>query len=116
MPPKWKVIYFTSKSGDNPVSGFLDSLPGKQQAKILKIFEYIRNHGFQAIAPPIRKLSGTPMWEIRVLGRDNIRVIYIVPRKQTVFALHGFVKKTPKTPRRKIQTALERYREWYLTN
>ena len=108
----WKVIYFTSLAGVNPVSDFIDSLSQKQQVKILRIFMYIREYGLQSIIPHIKKVSGTPLWEIRILGKDNIRVLYVVHTQQEVLVLHGFIKKKQKTPQKELDIALKRYEAW----
>ncbi|MBI5614428.1 type II toxin-antitoxin system RelE/ParE family toxin [Candidatus Gottesmanbacteria bacterium] len=68
-----QVYYYRSPSGEIPIEKFLDSLQDKQQAKILRIFQYIKEYGLSAILPHTKKLSGTPLWEIRILGKDNIR-------------------------------------------
>lgn len=106
------VYYFVSPSGDNPVSDFLDSLSEQQQAKVLRLFHYIKLYGLSAVLPHVKKLSGTPLWEIRILGKDNIRIVYAVPLQSTVLVLHGFIKKTQKTPTKELQTALTRLAQW----
>jgi phage-related protein len=63
----------------------------------------------QSVLPHIKKLRGTPLWEIRILGQDNLRVIYVVPYLDTVLVLHGFIKKTQKTPKKDLEVALSRY-------
>lgn len=107
-----KVIYYTTLNGKSPIDEFLDSLSQKQQAKILRIFNYIKEYGLLSILPHVKKLSGTPLWEIRILGQDNIRVIYIVPHFDIVLILHGFFKKTQKTPKKEIDISLRRYNEY----
>jgi phage-related protein len=112
MIPTWKVLYYTSESHDNPVQLFLDNLESREQSKILRILQYIREYGLISVLPHVKKLSGLSLWEIRVLGRDSIRVLYVVPTELTVLVLHGFRKKTQKTPKKEIRMALERYRDW----
>lgn len=108
----WKVVYFVSASGENPVSKFIDSCAKNQQVKILRILKHLEEYGIQAIIPHIKKLSGTPFWEIRVLGKDNIRIIYVVELEQMVVLLHGFFKKTKKTPQREIAICFKRFEEF----
>ena len=107
-----KIVYFTSLSGNNPIDRFLNSLSSKQQVKILRIFQSIREYGLSSVLPHIKKLTRTPLWEIRILGKDNIRVLYAVPYLNTVIVLHGFIKKTQKTPQEEIETALKRFIEY----
>lgn len=108
MDIKWQVIYFIDSQGNNPVSEFLDSLSDDQQSKVLRILHNIREYGLNSVIPHLKKLSGTPLWEIRILGRDNIRVIYVVPDRLKVLVLHGFIKKKQKTPPKEIEIALDR--------
>lgn len=106
------IYYYISPSGDNPVKNFLDSLSVKQQVKILRIFQYLKEYGLKAIIPHTRKLSGTLFWEIRILGKDNIRIIYFIPNKDSVLILHGFTKKDQKTPVKEIEICFKRYQSW----
>ena len=111
-PMKTKLIYYISSSGQNHVRKFIISLQKSQQAKIRRLLQLITEYGLSSILPHIKKLTGTPLWEIRILGKDNIRIIYVIPYKNTVLALHGFIKKTRKTPLKEINTALKRYQDW----
>lgn len=112
MLPKYTVYYYISPSGDNPIQQFLDSLSDKQQVKILRTFQHLKEYGLSAILSHTRKLTGTPLWEIRILGKDNIRILYIIPLINVVLVLHGFNKKSQKTPARELKTALARYELW----
>lgn len=107
-----KINYYLNSNGDNPFSEFLDSLENQQQTKILRLILQIEEYGLISILPHTKKLSGTPLWEIRILGKDNLRVIYITPVKNEILILHGFNKKTKKTPNKEIQTAINRYYDW----
>jgi len=111
-----KVIYYSSPNQDNPFAKFLDSLEPHQQAKILRLIFQIENYGLISIIPHTKKLTGIPLWEIRILGKDNLRIIYITPINNLVVILHGFIKKTQKTPTKEINIALKRYRDWIDNN
>ena len=107
---KYKVYYYTS--GDkSPIKDFLDSLQKTQKAKILRIFQYFQEYGIEAITSHTKKLSGTPLWEIRILGKDNIRIIYVLPDRSKLIVLHGFTKKTQRTTAKNMNIALQRYKE-----
>ena len=109
---QYTVYYYRTPAGDNPVSKFLDSLSARQQIKVLRMFQYLTEYGLVAILPHTKKLSGTPLWEMRILGKDNIRVVYIVLIQQKVLILHGFVKKSQKTSMKDLHIARNRYEEW----
>lgn len=112
MKDTWEVTFYTSESHDNPVAKFLEELENREHTKILRIIQYIREYGLQSVLPHVKKLTGSPLWEIRILGRDSIRVLYVVPHEYTVLLLHGFRKKTQKTPKKEIAIALHRYQNW----
>jgi phage-related protein len=112
MPHKCLVYYYLSATEDNPIKDFLDSLEVSQQVKLLRIIKYIQEFGLSAVLPHIKKLQGVPLWEIRTLGKDNLRILYVVPYKNTVLLLHGFSKKAQKTPAREIRIALIRFEDW----
>ncbi|MEK7164161.1 MAG: type II toxin-antitoxin system RelE/ParE family toxin [Patescibacteria group bacterium] len=112
MTTSWKVTYYTSKDGKNPVRDFLDECNKKQQSKLLRIISNINQYGLLSVVPHLKKLEGFPFWEIKILGRDNIRVIYTVMIGQEVLLLHGFFKKSQKTPLSEISISMKRYKEW----
>lgn len=107
---KGHVQYYLTSTGENPVKKFIESLSKQQKAKIFRILLAIEEYGLLAILPHTRKLSGTPLWEIRILGKDNIRILYVSVEQNNVLVLHGFIKKKQKTPQKEIDTALERYK------
>jgi len=108
-----KIIYYISNNGENHVKEFIDSLEEKQRIKIFHIFKLIIEYGINSIPQHLKKLSGTPLWEIRILGKDNIRIVYIIPQKETVLILHGFIKKNQKTNFKEINLALKRFYQYY---
>jgi phage-related protein len=105
-----RVVFYVSPSGRNPVSEFISSLTMKQQGKVERIFDLAESYGLTYIQPYIKKLSGFPLWEIRILGKDNIRVLYVGRNQESILILHGFVKKRQKTPLKEIKIALDRLR------
>jgi len=107
-----RVIYYTSLNHKNPIDDFLNSLNQKQQSKILRVFQSINDYGLSSALPHVKKLTGTPLWEIRILGKDNIRILYILPSKQVVLVLHGFIKKTQKTSGKEIKIAIKRFNDY----
>ncbi len=107
-----KVIYYTSTEGQNPPRRFIESLSERQQRKIIRLLTSIQEYGLIAAIPHIKKLTGTPLWEIRILGQDNIRVLYASVLSDSILIVHGFVKKSQQTPRKEIETALNRLKVW----
>ena len=107
-----KILYFLSSDSENPIKDFIDSLELKQKAKIFRLFQTIQQYGLEAVMPHIKKLTGLPVWEIRILGKDNIRMLYLFIDAESICILHGFVKKSQKTSAKDITTAMNRYQDW----
>lgn len=74
---KCEIIYFNLSGGQLPVREFIDGLEVRAKNKILKTLGHIEEFGLISAIPHIKKLSGTPLWEIRLLGRDNVRVLFV---------------------------------------
>lgn len=107
-----KVIYYTGVLGGNPVNDFLNSLEKSQQRKLIRIFVTIQAYGLTTVISHTKRLVGLPLWEIRILGRSNIRVLYASITKGDILLLHGFVKKSQQTSRREINIALSRLNDY----
>lgn len=62
-------------------------------------------------APYIQHLEGK-LWEMRLKGKDTIAwAIYITAIENRIVVVSVFTKKSQKTPRREIGTALKRAKE-----
>lgn len=107
-----KVIYYTTITEENPAMDFIRSLNERQQRKIIRILTNIEVYGLSIAIPHTKKLTGTPIWEIRILGQDNIRIFYVTVVENSILVLHGFLKKSQKTPSKEINTASNRLNEW----
>lgn len=111
MTPNWKIKYYKTPSGAELIYSFINSLPQKAKTKIYNTFELLTEFGVRLRLPHAKKITGTPIWELRILGQDSIRILYIALPNQTFLLLHGFVKKKQKTSLQDINIALRRLRE-----
>lgn len=109
----WNIIFYEKTNGTVPVQEFLDSLPEKHHAKALRDIDVLEKYGTKLTEPHVKHVEGK-LWELRIKSASDIsRVFYFIPLGTDIVLLHGFVKKTQKTPDREIQTAntyLEDYR------
>ena len=112
MDEKWKVILYRSPSGVHPVQQFIDSLEIKAQSKAQDAIYMLKEFGIRLGLPHIKKLTGTDLWELRIIGNDSIRVLYVAVTGRTFLLLHGFKKKKDKTPPKEIRTAEDRLAEY----
>ena len=89
-----------------------DALPVDVQASLARIADLIRARGLEHVGMPyVRHLQGK-LWEMRGRGKSGIaRNIYVTVRGRRVVIVRAFVKKTQRTPREEVETALQRARE-----
>lgn len=111
MEEPWKILFYSTPQGNFPVKEFIDSLETKLQTKVHNTIDLLSNFGTTTGSPHIKKLAGTNLWELRILGTDNIRILYIAIIGRTFLLLHGFKKKKDKTPPKDLKTALVRLQE-----
>lgn len=104
----WKIIYYETPQGRSPVWEFINSLESKAKSKIIDTFDLLTEFGIKLGAPHAKKLSGTQLWELRILGQNNLRIFYTSLPNQKFLLLHGFVKKSEKTPNKEIDIAIKR--------
>jgi len=100
------VVFFRTAAGNEPVREWLKALPAVERRIIgedLKTLQFRWPLGM----PLVRSL-GDGLWELRSTLPNRIaRCLFYVPRGRIV-VLHGFIKKTPKTPTEDKALALKR--------
>ena len=102
----WKVKFFQTARGDYPVKDFIREQDKATYAKILNYILLLKTYGPYLKPPYIKKLQNK-LYELRISGRATIRIFYTIVRNE-YYLLHGFKKKTQKTPTKEIKTALDR--------
>ncbi len=109
---RWVIDYFETSSNKSPVKDFIDKLPIKSQTKIYNTLELLTEFGLTLGMPHTKKINGTPLWELRILGEKSSRFFYISKSGHSFLLLHGFTKKTQKTPPKEIKTAMRRLKNY----
>jgi len=107
---KWNVDYYIKENGESPVKEFIKTLPKKHRAKVFWEIDLLEELGTtikEPYAKPIQGKKYKGLWELRIQqGSDASRVFYFLPVGNKFILLHGFVKKTNKTPASELETAL----------
>ena len=102
----WKVRFFQTVRGTCPVKEFIEKQDKKVDAKTIRTIELLQNYG-PFLKPPYSKKIDKNLYELRIVGQEAIRIFY-TNYNQQYYLLHGFKKKSRKTPTREIRTALDR--------
>ena len=101
----WNIIFYEREDGSAPVLEFLDGLPPKHRAKAVWEIELLGEAGTHLTMPHTRHIEGK-LWELRIkFASDISRIFYFLTTGDNIILLHGFIKKTQKTPVREIKTA-----------
>lgn len=109
MPTEWRTEFYLAEDGSSPVEEFLYSLDEKTRARFRWSMEQLRVRNVHAREPLVRHLEAD-LWELREESRTNIyRIIYFFFTGRRIVFLHGFQKKSQKTPRRELETAKLRH-------
>ncbi len=100
------VRFYRSESGREPVRDWLRRLP-RPDRKIIGRDVLTLQLGWPLGMPLARKLEDS-LWEIRSrLNSVNARIIFTV-RNDKIVLIHGFIKKTRKTPHQDLRLARQR--------
>lgn len=103
------AFFYRTPKGNEPVREWLKALTPADRKTVgtdIKDVEFA-----WPIGKPLVDSLGRGLWEVRSSITDGIaRVIFYVEGDRMVL-LHGFVKKTQKTPDREIDLALKRKKE-----
>ncbi|CAI2799272.1 MULTISPECIES: type II toxin-antitoxin system RelE/ParE family toxin [Pseudomonas] len=100
------VVFYRTDAGNEPVREWLMELP-REARKLIGIDIKSVQIGWPQGMPLVRKLEHR-LWEVRTdLGRHIARVIFTLVDGEIVL-LHGFIKKSQKTPVVELDTARRR--------
>jgi len=103
------VVFYQTEAGHEPVREWLKTL-GHVDRKIIGEDLKTAQFGWPLGMPLIRKLDRA-LWEVRSqLPQGIARIIFTVD-SSTMVLLHGFIKKSQKTPPNELQTAYRRLAE-----
>lgn len=92
----------------DPAHEFIDSLPGKMQAKVYHTIDMLKEFGYQLKEPWSKTLRNAEgMKELRVRLASNIcRLFYFHHKGKLYVVTSGYTKKGDQTDKREIERAL----------
>lgn len=107
-----EVELYSTASGEEVVANFLDTLPSKDLAKVMRDIDLLSEYGTDLHEPYVKHIDGA-IWELRSKFSSNCyRIFYFIWRDNKLILLHGFSKKTQKTPKREIDVAKKRMNDY----
>lgn len=104
--PILDVVFFRTEAGNEPVREWLQSLAREDRRTVgedIKTAQF----GWPIGMPLIRKLA-SDLWEVRSRISNGISRVMFTVDGQTMVLLHGFQKKSQRTPPADLMTAKRR--------
>jgi phage-related protein len=110
-PRKIPVVFYRTPGGGEIVRDWLRSL-GERERNAIGL-DLMRVQFRWPVGMPLCRAMGDGLWEVRtnLPGNRIARVLFCVAQDRIV-ALHGFIKKTQKTPDDELKLARRRKREF----
>jgi len=102
----WTITYYSEA-----VMSWVNDLPVGIRAHYARITERMERLG-PNLGMPYTRAMGEGLLEIRAKGREgSARVFYCIVVGSRIMILHGFIKKTEKTPGKELALARARKKE-----
>jgi phage-related protein len=110
-PRKIPVVFYRTRAGAEVVRDWLRGLDERDRTAIGQ--DLMRVQYRWPVGMPLCRPMGEGLWEVRsdLPGNRIARMLFIV-RGDRVLVLHGFIKKTRKTPDAELALARKRRREF----
>jgi phage-related protein len=106
----WNIKIYETPSAQLVVEDFLDGLQAATRTKVSRQFDLLEEYG-PSLGMPHSKSLGGGLYELRVRGKQEVRIFYVFVVGGTIYLLHGFQKKTQTTPKHELDLARQRQQE-----
>lgn len=106
MNPILSVRFFATDISSEPVREWLKELSAQDRKTIGEDIKTVQ-FGWPLGMPLVDHLEGD-IWEVRIKLDNRIARVLFVIDKQTMILLHGFIKKSQKTPKPELDLAKQR--------
>jgi phage-related protein len=101
--PTLTVSFYRTEAGNEPVRDWLIELPRDDRKAVGTDIKTVQ-FGWPIGMPVVRKME-TGLWEVRTDLTDTIARVLFTVEGSTLLLLHGFIKKSQKTPAADLATA-----------
>jgi phage-related protein len=106
MNPILSVRFFATEAGSEPVREWLKGLSAQDRKTIGEDIKTVQ-FGWPLGMPLVDHLE-SDIWEVRIKLDNRIARVLFVIDKHTIILLHGFIKKSQKTPKQELDLAKQR--------
>ncbi len=71
----FKIVFYRTSGGKSPIDKFIDAQDAATQAKIIRGLELLRTYGSEVGMPYVKYLGGK-LFELRIRGKNEVRILY----------------------------------------
>jgi phage-related protein len=108
--PKIPLVFYRTDTGNEPVREWLKAMDRGDRLEIGADLQRVQYRW--PVGMPLCRPLGDGMWEVRTnLPGKTISRVVVCFHNGMLYALHGFIKKTQKTPDGELAIARKRKRE-----
>ena len=101
-----RVVFYKTEAGKEPVRDWLKSLPTEEKKIMGQDIKTVQ-FGWPLGMPLVRKLE-KDLWEVRSHLPNRIARVIFTVNDDVMVLLHGFIKKSQKTPTNDLTLARKR--------
>jgi phage-related protein len=105
----WSIEFYATPRGERPAEAYIDGLPARERAAIVRDIELLREFGVALGMPTARHIEGS-LWELRP---GPHRVFYLIVTGRRCILLCGYRKRGDKAPAREIARARRYMADWW---
>ena len=102
-PKRLPAVFFRTETGAEPVREWLKGLSRKDRLTI--------GEDIKAMGMPLCRSLGEGLWEVRTRLDDRVVRVFFCVSGELMVLLHGFIKKSRRTPKDDLDLARRRKRE-----
>lgn len=107
---KVPLVFYRAAAGNEPVRTWLKGLDRADRLEIGADLQRVQYRW--PIGMPLCRALGNGLWEVRTnLRSKTISRVFICFHEGALYALHGFIKKTRRTPKEELAVARKRKQE-----
>ena len=92
----YKISYYKNTERASPIEKYIFRAQRPSQIKIARQLKYLQEYGLNRGVLNLKKIIGYELWEARIIGKANIRIICF-QQGSIIHILHIFSKKSQKT-------------------
>ena len=103
----WSILTYETGREEKPVDEFIRKQQPQAKAKIVHSIRLLRQYG-NLLGMPHSKTLGSGLHELRIRGKEELRLFYCFTSRRAIYLLHALKKQKQETPQKEIDIAKKR--------